>query len=280
MSESLDAPVLVATLQHPAGPWGCVDVLPTVDSTNAESVRAPRAWRLVVSAQQEAGRGRHDRAWASPPGTSVSISMTVPMPDDPTRWGWLPLVTGLAVADGLTTLAEQEAGGADPVAEFVLKWPNDVLARPTGGGEEFRKVCGILCETVGSGLVVVGIGVNVAVPREALPVPTATSLHLLGVGASGRDARERVTTHIARAFARAHEAWWAGGPAFAALTDRYRAACRTISSDVCVHAPVDRTITGRAVDVDEFGRLVVDGPAGRQPYAAGDVVHVRPGQGA
>lgn len=284
MSQRLDAPVLLAALAQPAGPWAPVDVLATTASTNADSAAAPRAWRLVVAAEQESGRGRHERAWSSPPGTSVSLSMTVPMPPEPDRWGWLPLLTGLAVRDGLSALAAAEGRGG--AVEFALKWPNDVLLRSTaspdspGAPGEFGKVCGILCETVAPGLVVAGIGVNVALPREALPVPTATSLHLHGVGAGAADARERVVIAIARAFARCHEAWWAGGAAFAGLAAAYRAACRTIGSDVRVHIPVDETVSGVGRDIDEFGRLVVDGPGGPAAYAAGDVVHVRPGEGA
>ncbi|MCZ9339345.1 biotin--[acetyl-CoA-carboxylase] ligase, partial [Streptomyces sp. TRM76130] len=48
------------------------------------------------------------------------------------RWGWLPLLTGVAVATGLS-----RAAGVDT----ALKWPNDLLV--TVGGEE-RKAGGIL----------------------------------------------------------------------------------------------------------------------------------------
>jgi BirA family biotin operon repressor/biotin-[acetyl-CoA-carboxylase] ligase len=51
----------------------------------------------------------------------------------------------------------------------------------------------------------------------------------------------------------------------------YRELCSTLGRDVQVHLPDGTVIEGRAEDVDEHGRLVVDGT----PYAAGDVVHLR-----
>ena len=55
------------------------------------------------------------------------------------RWGWLPLLTGVAVATGLS-----RAAGVDT----ALKWPNDLLV--TVDGEE-RKAGGILAERAGDG---------------------------------------------------------------------------------------------------------------------------------
>lgn len=53
-----------------------------------------------------------------------------------------------------------------------LKWPNDVIV-------EDRKLAGILVEKVEDGLVV-GVGLNVGLRKDELPVPTATSLAIEG----------------------------------------------------------------------------------------------------
>lgn len=262
-------------LLTPAGPWQLVDVPVSVDSTNAWSLRDPQPWRVIAAGEQSAGRGRRGRSWQTPRGTSVAVSFTVPMPGDLARWGWLPLLTGLATRDALADVT----GSPD----FALKWPNDVLAldrdgsRP--GGPGWAKLCGILCETTGSGLVVAGVGVNVSVPREALPVPAATSLALLGYEV----AREDVVIAVARAFAGWHERWYAGGAGLDALRRAYRAHCATLGTIVRIHLGVsgetgidEQVVTGEALDVDDSGEIVIQTTAGVRRFAAGDVVHLRP----
>ena len=153
------------------GLWQHVDVVASTGSTNADLARQSRegapTGRVLVSGHQSAGRGRLARRWEAPPDTSVACSVLVaprrPMPE----WGWLPLLVGMAVADGV-----RAATGLDA----RLKWPNDVLVNE-------RKLCGILCESVGDldhPRAVLGFGLNVALRADQLPVPTATSTRLEG----------------------------------------------------------------------------------------------------
>ncbi len=253
------------------GPWRVVDVLDAVDSTNAASLRAPQAWRVVVAAEQTAGRGRRARGWVSPPGTSVAVSLTVPMAADPASWGWLPLLTGLATRDALEAVSGSDA--------FTLKWPNDVLALESAdgaagstGSDPWRKICGILCETAGSGLVVAGVGVNVSVPRTALPVATATSLQLCG----HRVDREDVVIALVEAFARWHGHWVGGGSGLDLVRAAYRRHCSTLGTAVRIHLGPGQVVAGRALDVDDSGEIVIQATEGVQRFAAGDVVHLRP----
>lgn len=258
-STSPDRSPLAAALRT-AGPWAGVEVLDEVDSTNAHSLRDPRPWRIVVADAQNAGRGRRGRAWASPPGSSVALSATLPLPPQHPATGWLTLATGLAVRDAVEELV--------PAAPVTLKWPNDVLV-------DGRKVCGILAQIApGTGLVVVGIGVNVTVPEADLPVPTATSLHRWSDGPLDRDA---VTLAVAAALGTRYTAW--AGEALPALRREYRALCATVGAEVRVHVGdgTDATFGGTATGVDDDGALVVETASGPRRFAAGDVVHVRPG---
>lgn len=270
MAMALSETPIREALVTAAGPWREVVCLDEVDSTNAVSLAAPRPWRVVTTRHQRAGRGRFARPWSSPPEASVALSLTVPLPPESQRWGWLPLLTGLAVLDALG-----EVTGAPQ--RFALKWPNDVLAQDSDGA--WAKICGILCELAPGPdgmLVVAGVGVNVALAREELPVPTATSLTLAGFPRPGGG---DVVVSIARAFAARHAAWYAGSMADVRAT--YRARCTTLGRDVAMHLPDGSTAHGRAVAVTDGGELVVDvdQPGGepiRRSYAAGDVVHVRP----
>ncbi len=269
---------LRATLVTPDSFWRQVDCYEEVGSTNAVSAADPSAWRVVTTRRQTQGRGRYTRVWESREGASVAMSLTVPLADDPHSWGWLPLTAGLAVAEALGELTRAPA-------RFTLKWPNDVLICLDDGSK--GKVCGILCETVpvqatgGVPLVVVGIGINISLAQEELPVPTATSLALAGL--SGPDGQlpggGDVVVAIARAFAARHAQWAQGGQELQRLRSAYRQCCSTLGAAIEVHLPGDLVVQGQGVEVSDDGEIVVDTAEGRRAFAAGDVVHVRPGTG-
>jgi BirA family biotin operon repressor/biotin-[acetyl-CoA-carboxylase] ligase len=117
----------------------------------------------------------------------------------------------------------------------------------------------------GRPLAVVGVGVNVAMTPDQLPVPTATSLLLAGanvdrtavLGAILHALRVEVTGLVTERDRLLH---------------RYRTACTTLGHEVRVDLPNGNAVTGLAEAIDEHGRLVVAGRA----VGAGDVVHVRP----
>ncbi|MDO9457058.1 biotin--[acetyl-CoA-carboxylase] ligase [Nocardioides sp.] len=240
-----------------------VEVVDTLESTNAEVVRrahegAPDGL-VVVADHQTAGRGRLDRTWESPAGTSVTFSILL-RPDSPTRaWPWLPLLTGYAVDKAL------QASGL----EAGVKWPNDVLV-----GD--KKVAGILVErieTSGGPAAVIGVGINVSLTADELPVPTATSLELeLGRPVDRTDVLIEVLTAIREAV----DAWEMGGdPSGMRLHESYAAACVTVGRDVRVDLPDGSVLEGRAIEIDPAGQLVVESGGVRTAVSAGDVVHVR-----
>jgi len=143
----------------------------SVGSTNNEAL----AWAtsgakdlsLVIADEQSAGRGRLDRKWFTPKGTSLAFSLILrPTADEKPHLTRTVGLAALAVADSLRTRGL--------VAQ--IKWPNDVLLNG-------HKVAGILTESVWSGdeadCLVIGIGVNVlkgAVPSPELLQFPATSL--------------------------------------------------------------------------------------------------------
>jgi BirA family biotin operon repressor/biotin-[acetyl-CoA-carboxylase] ligase len=240
-----------------------VEVLETATSTNAvagERARAGAPEGLVVVAEhQTAGRGRLDRSWESPARSSVIFSMVlrpvVPLAD----WPWLPLLTGYTVGKAL------RAEGYDA----GVKWPNDVLI-----GD--RKVAGILVERIETPqgpAAVIGVGLNVSLTAEELPVPSGTSLAI----ASGVEPdRTALLMTLIRSLREAYDAWQVGGDAATAhLRSSYAVACVTVGREVRVELPGGSVLTGRATGVDPGGRLIVVGPGGETAVGAGDVVHVR-----
>lgn len=241
-----------------------LELLGEASSTNqvaAERAKAGAPEGLVVVADhQVAGRGRLDRTWETPAGTAVTFSLVLRPSVPQMSWPWLPLLVGHNVAKALTALGY--------IAR--VKWPNDVLL------DGDLKVAGILVERVDTPTgpaAIVGVGINVAMTAEELPVPTATSLAAAGSGVPDRNA---VLLEAVAAVREGYDVWQAGGEqGTARLATSYRSHCATLGRDVRVDLPGGGELTGRAVDVDDEGRLVVQTASGIERVGAGDVVHVR-----
>ncbi|MFF9166898.1 MULTISPECIES: biotin--[acetyl-CoA-carboxylase] ligase [unclassified Streptomyces] len=266
----LNAAALRRGLVREGALWSDVEVVQRTGSTNSDLVARAAAGKaaegaVLIAEEQTAGRGRLDRQWTAPPRSGLFFSVLLRPTEVPVaRWGWIPLLTGVAVATGLS-----RAAGVDT----ALKWPNDLLV--TVGGEE-RKAGGILAERAGEGGVVVGVGINVTLKAEELPVPQAGSLALAGAVSTDRDT-------LLRGVLRALDDWYgrwraAGGdPAASGLQETYAAGCATLGRTVRAELPGDRSLVGEAVAVDGDGRLVLATKDGvQEPVGAGDIVHLRP----
>ncbi|MBT3151619.1 biotin--[acetyl-CoA-carboxylase] ligase [Streptomyces sp. CHD11] len=250
--------------------WREVEVVQRTGSTNSDLVsRAGQGevaeGTVLVAEEQTAARGRLDRRWTAPARSGLFFSVLLRPAEVPVaRWGWLPLLTGVAVATGLS-----RAAGVDT----ALKWPNDVLVTVEGGE---RKAGGILAERAGDDAVVIGVGINVSLRADELPVPAAGSLALAGAVATDRDP-------LLRGMLRALEEWYgrwraAGGDAGeCGLQETYAAGCATLGRRVRAELPGDRALVGEAVAVDGDGRLVLATEEGvQEPVGAGDIIHLRP----
>jgi BirA family biotin operon repressor/biotin-[acetyl-CoA-carboxylase] ligase len=261
--DPLDPDRLRADLLGPQALWRSLDVVAETGSTNADLADRARAGEtsgaVLITDFQSAGRGRLGRVWTAPPGSSIAMSVLVHPGVDVARWSWLPLLAGVAVAEALRRVAEAHA---------VLKWPNDVLV-------DGRKICGILAERVetpSGPACVIGMGVNVHLAEEQLPVPTATSLAVLNP--SRVMGRNPIITTVLRAFEALYTQWQsADDDDLFAIS--YRKRCDTIGRRVRVTLGPDQVVEGDAQTIDRFGRLVVATDDGLQAFSAGDVVHLR-----
>ena len=280
----LDRPPLSArglerALVTPGGFVRRVDLRAETASTNADAataaLRGEPEGLVVVAERQTAGRGRRDRQWLSPPraGLTLSVLLRPGVADEERGWpavptgayGWIPLLTGVALLEAVRRVADVEA---------ALKWPNDLLAGPA---DRPGKAAGILAEVAGDA-VVVGIGLNVTTKADELPATTglpATSLKLAGAATTDRDP-------LLRALLRGIAGWYAGwreagGDAeMSGLLAAYRRDCATIGRPVRALLPGGGEVTGEATSVDVDGQLVIRTADGADlRVSAGDVVHVR-----
>lgn len=138
-----------------------LDIVDRIDSTNSELLRRETSSSgidALFAEQQTGGRGRHGRLWASPPGSNLYLSLARRFDGGLARLGGLSLVVGIAAADALHAL------GAHSVR---VKWPNDLV---TVEGESLRKIGGVLIEggmQDGRPRAVIGLGLNVRMPKDA-----------------------------------------------------------------------------------------------------------------
>jgi BirA family biotin operon repressor/biotin-[acetyl-CoA-carboxylase] ligase len=249
-------------LVGPGRLWRRLEVVDETGSTNADLLARAAAGEdirgvVLLAENQTAGRGRSGRTWTTVPRTQILMSAGVAadgIPGD--LWGWVPLVTGVAVVDAVAATTGIRAG---------LKWPNDVLV---DGG----KLAGVLAEVAApQPVIVVGVGLNVTLRPENIAEPGATSLVALGAEAPDRNELAR---SLLRELATRLRDWRESSGA--ALRDEYLARSITISSRVRAVLPGGREVVGVADSVDEQGRLCIDTNGQTTVVSAGDVVHLRP----
>jgi BirA family biotin operon repressor/biotin-[acetyl-CoA-carboxylase] ligase len=208
---------------------------------------------VIVAEEQTAGRGRLGRPWVSPRGgvwLSVILRPRLALARGP--------LVGLAAAVAVARAIRITTG-----ALARLKWPNDVLVNG-------RKVAGILVEAgPGGEWLVVGIGVNANVPRDALPEePDRPATSLMEEVGAPVDRGVLVRT-LFREFERLYDDLQADRTL--AVLRRWREMADTLGRPVRVEM-ARGALEGIAADIGEDGSLLVrlrDGSL--QRVVAGDV---------
>ncbi|MDY0883020.1 biotin--[acetyl-CoA-carboxylase] ligase [Dongia soli] len=210
---------------------------------------------LVVQAdQQEAGRGRRGRAWASPQG-NLYCSLLLRPDCVPAVAATLSFATVIALGDVLTDLL--------PDSTIQHKWPNDLLI----GG---KKVSGILLEAGGAAgnkleWLVIGLGVNiVSHPDQALYPVT----DLRAEGLADIPPADLLTLFLER-FALHYAAWKEGG--FSALLPAWKSRAVGLGRNIQVRLE-NHVLEGCFIDLDADGTLMLKLPEGNvRRVTAGDV---------
>ena len=265
-----------------------IDFVEKTGSTNTDLMQATNVadGTVLLADEQLSGKGRLGRTWTAPAGSQVIFSVLL-LPESLEHLGTLPLAAGLAVTDS--------------IEGTVLKWPNDVhidgnklcgiLAEAGPVGQAFKaapkteltkvevgkaevnkaevnkaEVNKAVGGAAPSARVVVGMGINVTLTREDLPIEKATSLAL-----EGRDTdRTELAITVLKNLRRRIVQWENQDPQ---LLRDYRAVCSSLGQEVRLETP-SGDVTGHVDDIGEDGRIMVAG----EYYSAGDVTHLRPQQ--
>ena len=230
----------------------------TLGSTNDEAKRLAEAgaedWTVVSAREQTAGRGRGGNTFVSPPG-NLYLSVIL----RPARSASVAAQLGFAAA---LAVGEAVIRRLPPGRDLRYKWPNDVLV-------DGQKLSGILLESAAAqdgtlAWLVVGIGVNVARHPMGTTWP-ATSLEALGAGpvVVGDLLRDIVT-----ALQSETDRWLQEG--FAPLRAAWLARAYGLGDTVGVRLPRER-LSGRFVDLDRDGVLLLETAEGPRRIAAGEI---------
>lgn len=231
-----------------------VHFLATVDSTNEVALAmgraGGRAGTVVVAEQQSRGRGRLGRAWLSPPGMGVYLSLVLRPCLDPKDLAKITLAGGLAVCKAVESVTGLAPG---------IKWPNDLLL-------DNRKFGGILTETGGlrpgePPLVVLGIGINVLTPLAAFPPELRDRVISLAVAGGREYLRGDLLVAVVEQVEREVERLERGE--FRALLGEWRQRDAVIGRRLAWVTPDGAVVEGIALGPDEQGLLHIRDDAGR-----------------
>jgi len=255
--ELLAADTIVGALPQALQARLHVRTLAGTDSTNTQLLDADGTGdpQALLAEHQSAGRGRHGRAWHSPFGTNLYLSLAWSFAQWPAALTALPLATGVATAEALAELK---------LPNLRLKWPNDLWCGDA-------KLGGILIEQRGESggacRVVVGLGLNVAM-RSATTAhigqPWTTLAEQLGEAPS----RNALAARILAQWVAMLERFTLEG--FAPFEPRWRALDLLRNRAVTLALP-EGELAGIARGVDEAGALLVDAGETRRRILSGDV---------
>ena len=240
-----------------------VDAEAATVSTNEDLVTRARAHqparRLLRAADfQSAGRGRKQRAWHAAPGGALLFSVAIPLTATSRSLPPVTLACGVAIAESLRGHG----------VSVQLKWPNDIRI----GG---RKLGGILTELVadrsGSQTLVVGVGINLRLDEDVRSKIGQPAIALEELGHAAQQTREQWIGQFGSAIFNASAQFLkAGFDPFRARFNRLLDS-RGELVDVLHDAAAAPPLSGRVIEVDHDGHLVIEAEGQRHAISVGDV---------
>jgi BirA family biotin operon repressor/biotin-[acetyl-CoA-carboxylase] ligase len=241
----------------------------TIDSTNSTlremwfkgSDQIPPAGTVVQADYQTHGRGRFNRQWLAPAGSSLLLSILFRPQWTADKAQWLTMIASLAAAEAIEALTHLVTG---------LKWPNDLVVSVDGS---WHKVGGLLLEgnvhaDARLRSVMVGVGINVNISSEELPETEAPITSLMIQAGSPISRLRLLVEFLARL-----ETLYEGTEKGISPQPAWKQRLITLGKAVQVTRFSDTSpLSGVAEDADDWGRLLVKDSTGRlHQISAADV---------
>ena len=237
--------------------------LECTNSTNDEAKRIAREGAeegtIVIAEQQTGGHGRLTRGFYCPFGKGIWFTIILRPKFLPMEAAKCTLMAAVAVCRGIRRLGLADAG---------IKWPNDILYHG-------KKLVGILTEMSASmekiDYITIGIGINTGLKKTEFPEvfrSGATSFLAEGIDVSRKELLAAILSEMEKEYSIAQT------EGFAQVLEDWKALSVTIGEDVRVIMG-EENYTGKAVDIDKDGCLLVDTGEKIERVIAGDV-SIRP----
>jgi len=236
----------------------------SVDSTNRiaklfDEENLPEG-SVAVSEEQTGGKGRLSRGWLSPLYKGIWFSVLLRPKFLPQEAPKCTLMAAVAIVRAIENVAGIQCG---------IKWPNDILC----GG---RKLVGILTEMNAEmeriHYVVIGMGVNVNLDKEDYPEELQDVGISLKMVKGEKIDRLALFVEILGQLEAFYDDVCQNG--FSRVFAEWRRYSVTLGQEVNVIG-ADRTFSGKAIDIDADGALLVETDGQIVKVLAGDV-SIRP----
>lgn len=231
-------------------------VASTMDVAFQLGIEGASEGTVVCAESQTKGKGRLGRSWASPKAKGIYMSVILRPKLVPADLTQLTLLSAVAVCETLRKFCALPA---------KIKWPNDILVKD-------KKLAGILTELSAEmdrvRFLVIGIGINVNTPLSQLPSNATSVKHETGQKSSRIDLVQEILRSLERWYMRLE------AEGFDLVIERWKELSSTLGQHIRL---VDQSgdVEGEAVDLDEFGGLVIRSDTGLMvKRMSGDIVQI------
>jgi BirA family biotin operon repressor/biotin-[acetyl-CoA-carboxylase] ligase len=217
---------------------------------------------LVIAESQISGRGRLGRKWESPKGGGLYFSLVLRPKFAPSQAPRITILAGVAVCKAIRSIS--------PSLNAGIKWPNDILIKG-------KKVAGILteidAEIEGIHHIVLGIGINVNTEISALSEELKNNATSLFHEAGQKISRKALLCQVLYEIEKLYKELSISN--FSTIIEEWKELNLTINQKVKVESP-DGTITGKAIDIDDEGGLIILASNGiKHRITSGEVILLR-----
>lgn len=211
---------------------------------------------VILAERQTAGKGRLGRSWHSPPKRGIYLSLILRPQIAPTSAPGLSLIAALSVAE---TMREY------PGIKAKIKWPNDVLY-------ESRKLAGVLTELAAEidrvKYVVMGIGINANHCEPEFPPEIHAKASSLKIISGVTIDRIKFTRLLLTVLEEHYLEYLARG--FKRLIKPIKSYSSVLGKEIKFSLNGE-SCSGKAVDIDPQGMLVVEVDGKTHPLGSGEI---------